>query len=467
METRQNNCYAQAQVPATSRAFVSSITTDSPADQAGLKPGMIVINVNGKVLRDIIDWLWLSDGCQLELEIVRAAGGSTAATDTSSADTETAEVATSVSAATAAPEHFSLRRTLSEPWGIEFEQPLFDGMRTCVNSCSFCFLNMLPEGLRSALYQRDDDFRLSFLQGNFVTLSNLDQTDINRIIAQRLSPLNVSLHAVQPEVRSGLIGSNAQVSFDNLEALLAAGIEFHTQIVLVPGVNDGNILAETLAWIARHPQILSTGIVPYAYTRYAEQQSSHTPAQAEQLIDWLLPLAPQVQLADDWFLLARRELPGLEYYGDFPQYENGIGMVRSFISEWLAILDTIMQAAETDDTVSQTSSHTPAATHLILLTGTAFAPILEQLVAGSPHAHQLSVLPVANQFFSGCVNVTGLLTGADIIDALNSLDNAPSNQKKRVLIPSVIFNSDELTLDGYTLQQLQEAVSYKLHVVTY
>ncbi|MDR0459000.1 MAG: DUF512 domain-containing protein, partial [Coriobacteriales bacterium] len=299
--------------PVNSKAEIAAVAPGSPAASAGIQPGMIIQTVNGQPLRDILDWLWLSEGQETKLVIAPSSRAS----------------ATSI----------TLTRNQAEPWGIDFIDPLFDGIQTCQNDCDFCFIDMLPDGLRPSLYLRDDDYRLSFLQGSFVTLSNLSNTDIQRIINQRLSPLHVSLHAVDATVRRRLIGPMASVGFGNLERLLAADIHMHVQIVLVPNENDGPVLDETLNWVAAQPNILSTGIVPYAYTRYAYRQVSYTARQAAQLIDRLSSLAPDVQLADEWFILAGYNLPDDDYYADFPQYENGIGLVTSFIQDWQAFIE--------------------------------------------------------------------------------------------------------------------------------
>ena len=409
--------------PVSSKAEIAAVAPRSPAASAGIQPGMIIQTVDGQPLRDILDWLWLSEGQEIELVLAPPSRASV----------------TSI----------TLARSQAEPWGIDFIDPLFDGLQTCQNYCDFCFIDMLPDGLRPSLYLRDDDYRLSFLQGSFVTLSNLTSSDIQRIISQRLSPLHVSLHAVDATVRRQLIGPMASVGFDNLEILLAAGIQVHVQIVLVPNENDGPVLDETLNWVAGQPNILSTGIVPYAYTRYAKRQVSYTAKQAAELIDRLGPLAPEVQLADEWFILAGIDLPDNTYYADFPQFENGIGLVTSFVQDWQAF--------------NEHASDFPAA---VLVSGEAFAPILQQLITKTPRASQLQVLAVPNLFFGGSVNTTGLLTASDITQAFATADKRNSSELP-VFIPSLIFNSDGLTLDGCTASQLQALIGRKVHVVTY
>ena len=234
--------------PQADGAWIASVESGSPADDAGLEPGMRICAVGGQELRDIIDWRWEADGDEAELEVYVPE------------DDE-------VYAAT-------LYREPGQDWGVEFTDVLFDGIRTCVNACQFCFMAMLPDDARASLMLRDDDYRLSFLQGNFVTLTNVSDEEVERIIRCRLEPMNVSLHAISPEVRRPLIGRNAQRGIDVLEKLLDAGIEVHGQIVLCAGINDGDELRRTLDWVEAHDSFTSLALVPMGYTKYSRRFSS-------------------------------------------------------------------------------------------------------------------------------------------------------------------------------------------------
>ncbi|MCL1879919.1 MAG: DUF512 domain-containing protein [Actinomycetia bacterium] len=521
-------------------AMIEEVDSASAAARAGLRPGMCILSVDGEPLRDILDWLWLTDGDQVELEVLSGQDECTAASNEE-------PISAQISHCGPVPQSFppcsgvrdcgsgaamtewhtdrhlprptttcQMKRNLGEGWGVSFGTPVFDGVRRCVNHCSFCFIDMLPKGLRKSLYLRDDDYRLSFMQGNFVTLTNLEDADVSRIIEQFLSPLHVSLHAVRPEVRRNLMGQNAERGMEVLETLMAAGIEVHTQIVLLPGVNDGEVLNETLAWALVHPEVLSVGIVPYAYTRYAQQQSSFTAGQAAKLIDGLgrcrsimpeschcrpgqqslalltggdtgystsqsgvtaltdtaLELAPRVQLADEWFLLADRPVPEAVYYGDYPQYDNGIGMIRSFSDEWQEACHcgpdpqsfAQLEKAETNHTASQPGTTTSVGiSPAIIVTGTAFAPVLEALLAVCPWAAALRVLPIENRFFGSSVNVAGLITGADLIQQLAALSSSLSSTP--VLLPAAMFNNDSLTLDNFSVSDLRQQSEQPLYVV--
>jgi NifB/MoaA-like Fe-S oxidoreductase len=454
------------------------VAPESPAARAGLKAGSRILAVDGEPLQDILDWLWLADGCQVSLTLAPPDISPATAAELPAALGHVSAPASTPSAAEP-PTILLLTRQFNEGWGIEFTDPLFDGLRICQNDCVFCFMKMLPTGLRPSLYVRDDDYRLSFLQGNFVTLTNLSEPDLQRIIAMRLSPLHISLHAVTPAVRERLTGRNQARGLAALEQLLAAGIEFHAQIVLLPGVNDGAELERTLAWAAEQPGILSIGIVPYGHTRYAALQNSYTPEQAAEVIAYVTG-REKVQLADEWFLLAGQPLPPTTCYGDFPQYEDGIGLLRSFMDEWQQCLAAAPESptsvrlpaayntpGQPDQSIAASPcgmpSPPPAApsaepAQLLLVTGTAFAPLLSELVSNWP----AQVLAVKNRFFGGNVDVAGLLTAADI---LAQVPEHIAERRTVVVLPSVMFNDDGLTLDGCSTAELAKALAAEVHVV--
>ncbi len=419
-------------------ARVVEVDPGSPAAREGLEPGMLVTHVNGVELRDMIDWDWEADGVEAYLEGVAYEG---------------------------TPDEFEfeceLTRGLGEDWGVTFDGAVFDGMRICRNDCLFCFMKMLPRGMRRTLYMRDDDYRLSFLQGNFVTLTNLKDADVERIVTCALSPLNVSLHAVTPEVRARLMGRNAQRGLDALEAILAGGVEVHAQVVLVPDENDGEELARTLDFIEARPLITSLGIVPLGFTRFQDTftESFNDPSRAQAVIDTVRPYQlrsrardgrTRYQLADEFYLMARVEPPTAEEYDGYPQYHDGIGMVRSFIDEGRRV------AADPD----QTARFSAAAERLravgergVLLSGEASAHVVADFVASTPLGERVSVLPVKNAYFGGNVNVTGLLTAQDVLAAL------PQELAGTVvLIPDIMLNTDALTLDGVSSADLVAAI---------
>lgn len=419
--------------PQPCRAIVKDVDEGSPAFDAGLEPGDVVTHVDGAPLRDMIEWLWRSDDSAISLTLE-----------------DGSEV--------------ELEREFGESWGLSFTDSVFDGIMTCCNACTFCFMRMLPKDMRSSLYLRDDDYRLSFLQGNFVTLSNVDNEELQRIIEYQLSPLHVSLHAVSPDVRERLIGKNAARGMEVLEAILDAGLEVHVQVVVVPDVNDGAELVKTLSWIEAHPGVLSAGFVPLGYTRFQtrfDSSFSDDPDKAAEVIEIIREfqedsgverLNPRLQIADEFYIDAGYKFPPAYMYAGYPQFQDGIGMMRSFIDEWDESEARIAQAAcELDG--EQTAS---------IVTGTAFARVLQPLIDASPLAGKLSVIPVENAFFGGNVDVTGLICGEDLLPVLQELE-----RHSKVLLSRQMFNQDLLLLDGVSFEDVEEACLADLRLCTF
>ncbi|MDR2492272.1 MAG: DUF512 domain-containing protein [Coriobacteriales bacterium] len=460
--------YAPTKTPGALGARIAVVEPYSVAAAAGLKAGMSVQTLDGEPLRDYIDWLWRSDGRVIELRCVDAAGREKRA---------------------------RLEREPGQPWGIHFDEAVFDAVRTCTNVCVFCFMAMLPPGLRPSLYLRDDDYRLSFLQGNFVTLTNMEDADVRRVVDCRLSPLHVSLHAVTPAVRRRLIGPRHAQGMQVLEQLLAAGIEAHAQVVLMPGVNDGGELEATLAWAGAHPGIRSVGVVPYGYTRHARVQGSYQDAgEAQKVLDIIAhknkegrkPGGPmRFQASDELYLQAYGDkvlgfLPLDEEYGSYPQLEDGIGMLRLFVDGWHAALATCATAAESASASCASRQPEPSPVSMptyLIATGTAFAPVLGALVGQSPFADRVEVRGVENRFFGGNVDVAGLTTAHDLIEQLGQAAPssrhqlgraAPSSRHRaqRLVICDAMLNDDGLFLDDMTAADLSREVGMPVDVLS-
>jgi putative radical SAM enzyme (TIGR03279 family) len=353
----------------------------------------------------VLDWWWLTERGDVRIAVVR--------------DGRTREL--------------SVSREGAIPLGVEFADVVFDGVRQCENACSFCFISGLPAGLRPSLYVRDDDYRLSFLAGNFITLTNLDEADRARIVEQRLSPLHVSVHAVDPDVRAGLVCPTVEDrALEHLDTLLSNRIEVHVQIVLVPRVNDGAVLERTLAYLAERDGVLSVGCVPMGFTAHQRRWRASFDAQQARAVlavvnAWQTRMRAErgvgwVYAADEFHLLAGTPLPGADAYDDFCQFENGIGMVAAFADE----------LPEAPDHVERP---------ITLVTGTMFAPVLARLLRERGW-RGVRVLAVENGLFGGNVGVTGLLGGADIVAAV-----AGDAWTGRYLVPDVVVNSDGLLLD--------------------
>ena len=412
---------------------VAAVRENSPAWDAGIEPSMVVTKVEGEPLTDMVTWLWQADDDAVDLVVYDPRDGSY--------------------------NPCTLERFPGEDWGIEFDGAVFDGMRTCVNGCVFCFMTMLPAHMRDSLYVRDDDYRLSFLQGNFVTLTNVTDAEADRIVACQLSPMNVSLHAVSPDVRRRLMGKNASRGIEVLERLMGAGIEIHAQIVLCPGLNDGDELARTLAYAEAQPAITSLGIVPLGYTKFQKRFSSSysdDPASARAVIDMVRPYQERArartgrtvfQLSDEFYLDAGIEVPPATWYDGYPQFYDGIGMVRSYLD------DTHRLLSEEGKRLAHVAMQLEErALTLVAVSGEA----ARDTVAGFVEARPLCgrVVAIENRYFGGNVDVTGLICGCDLIEQL------PGDLTGVMLfLPDVMFNADGLTLDGYHRDDLLDRLA--------
>jgi putative radical SAM enzyme (TIGR03279 family) len=427
--------YGSAHAPAGTGGVVTAVTAGSAAEAAGVLPGDTVIAVEGHRLRDVIDWMWYTADSPVDVTLLRGADELT----------------------------LTLERGWDQEVGVAFADVLFDGIRTCDNACLFCFVSQLPSGLRDSLYVRDDDFRLSFLSGNFVTLTNLTDDDAARIIEQRLTPLYVSLHAVTADVRGTLVCATADDgALQRIDELLAEGIELHVQIVLVPGLNDGEELQRTLQWLAERDSVTSVGVVPLGYTSAQQRfaRSYEDPAAAAAVLDalelWRAGMTEErgerwVYAADEFYLAAGREFPSADQYDGYPQFENGIGMARAFLDEF------VESTAEADGTPPPGEEPHP----VVLVTGELFAPVLRRLsVRLGDLGVEARVLAVRNTFLGGDVSVAGLLTGRDVIAAVREdLGGAV------YLLPDVMVNSDGLLLDDVSAADLPALTGKDVRVI--
>lgn len=432
--------YAPTSDPQATGGLITAVDPGFPADRAGVSAGESVLAVDGAGVADVLDWQWLTDGDTVTLTVRDAEGATRAAV---------------------------VERRFDEPWGIDFADALFDGVRTCRNNCAFCFMTQLPKGLRKSLYLRDDDYRLSFLQGNFVTLTNLSDADVERIAEQHLSPLYVSLHAVTPSVREQLVCAREDRALERIDELLEAGIDIHVQIVLVPGVNDAAELDVTLTWLAEREGVASVGIVPLGYTRFQDDftKSYNDPIAAATVIQqvqrWQFESKERdgvswVHLADEFYLNARAPFPTAEWYDGYPQYENGIGIVRTFVD------DVTEMRSEIEAAVKRLDADSEAAT---VVTGVMAATTLAGALNACDAAGCVRLLAVPNRFFGGNVSVTGLLVGKDLAEAI-AADRARVHAPTVYLLPDIVFNADGLTLDDMTLDELRSASGGEVRVVS-
>ena len=457
---------------------VVSVSPGSPAERAGLAPGDELLTLNGEAPRDVIRYRVLADEAVVDLDVRR--GG--------------------------LERVVRVEKRAGEPLGAEVHSALFDRIRTCDNHCPFCFIYQLPKGMRKSLYVKDDDYRLSFLYGNFTTLTRFTEADLERVIDEGLGPLYVSIHATDPDLRTRLLRNRrGATSLRWLRLLLDAGVEVHGQVVVCPGVNDGPALDDTfLGVLDRFPELASVGVVPLGVSAHNTEPDMrvHAPGEAEAALDsidrWQAVFGDvlgrrMVFAADEYYLMAGRPFPDAEEYEGFPQHENGIGMARTFYAEvdaarsggpamaaareaggvpptgaeaatggprggffqWVdgapadgyrsprrADAVGVAPALFLDGRVSETNA---GPGEVALLTGEYGARVLEPVLPALAEAagRPVRALPVPNRLFGGNIAVTGLLAGADVAAVLGA--EPPGGV--RYLLPDVTL-SRGVFLDG-------------------
>ncbi len=409
---------------------ISGIIPGSPAEQHGIQKGDLLLRINGQKIHDCIDYRFHECEESVHLEFLHKK--------------EFRQV--------------TLSKEIDEDLGLQLEDPLY---RTCRNHCLFCFIRQMPEGLRKTLYVRDDDYRLSFLHGNFITLTNLEESDFERILTQRLSPLYVSVHATDDAVRRKLLGNpDAPPILPTLRRLIDQGIRLHTQLVLCPGLNDGEILGKTLSDLqALFPGVQSLAVVPVGTTRFREGAVPWQQITRAYAVDLLRAIqrvqqqcrarfsTPWVFPSDEIYLTARSAFPPLEFYGDLPQLENGVGMV-SLLQE------------RTGKAVRELPRGRPSR-KITVATGVLAYPVVEPLFRKIAHqtGHHIRVVPIRNRFFGETVTVTGLLTGSDLIAAFAE----EKNREPILLPPNMLHPEKKLFLDGLHPAEVENRLNRSIH----
>ncbi len=414
-------------------ALITEVDPDGIGAELKLKPGDRLLEINGVKPEDFIDYLILTAEEHLDLRILKQSG-------------EYLE--------------FEFEKDPEEILGLSFETAVFDGIKTCRNHCLFCFVHQLPSGQRDSLYIKDDDYRLSFLQGSYVTLTNLTAADWERIERLHLSPLYISVHATDQMARERLLGSRSvEPILNQLKRLAAAGITLHTQAVVCPGINDGPILEKTISDLADlWPQVASLAVVPVGLTGHRqklfnlrvpnrnEAQKTLEIIERHQKNFFKKTNTRFVFAADEWYIIAREAFPSDEEYEGYPQLDNGVGLIRWFLTEFNENLPRVAQSLQTIEG------------DLVIVTGASAIGLWDEIkktLSKDFSELKLTVLPVSNHFFGPSVTVTGLLTGRDMIKAIRS---RPQSEKEVYLIPAVTLKQGEaLFLDGLSVNDLIEA----------
>ena len=415
---------------------IQSVNRSSPAARAGIQPGERVLRINGEPVLDEIDYQALSSAGRIHLDLLDPDGRERSV---------------------------FLHKKSWEALGLCLDEREALKPKPCRNHCVFCFIDQMPRGMRPSLYVKDDDWRLSMMMGNYVTLTNVDDAEFDRILRRKASPLYISVHATDPEVRIRMLRNPAAGRLmDQLRALKDHGLKFHCQIVLCPGINDGPVLDRTLHDLASLlPSVLSLAIVPLgvtAYRQHLEQLELFTPASAAALLDQVRPYQQWflkthgtrlIFPSDEFYCLSGRPLPPEEEYEDYGQIEDGVGMLR--------LLER--QCAEAFERLSLPPD--PPARRLLIPTGVSAAPFIRELADRyRPDRVRVDVLPVTNHFFGETITVTGLLVGADLIRAARGRD-----ADEICISATMLREQSDRFLDNMRLTEAEEQIGVPIRVV--
>ncbi len=416
-------------------AVISGVAEYSLAEELGLKAGDRLIAINGHEIKDVIDYMFYEAATELSMLI----------------EIDGEEVL------------FEIEKDSEEPLGLDFENYLMDQQRSCKNKCIFCFIDQLPKGLRKTLYFKDDDARLSFLMGNYITLTNLSDEDLNRIIEMRISPINISVHTTDPELRVRMMANpNARKINEILRRFADARIEMNCQIVLCKGVNDGEHLEKSLRDLAAlAPYVKSTSVVPVGISDHRDGLYPLLPFEKEDAQS-VLEIIERIGLeqkehtglrgcyaSDEFYILAGKEIPDEDYYDGYPQIENGVGLMRSLEEEFAEAL-----AQETGDGKKRSIG---------IITGVLAAEYMGRLLSSVQEKFNgltFEIFPIINHFFGEKITVSGLVTGTDILDQLKEKE-----LPERLLIPSSMLRAEQdLFLDSVSLAEVSNGLKRPIEI---
>ncbi len=414
---------------------VTKTEPNSIAETLGIKPGDKIVEINGQPLVDIIDYKYLICEEYLRLKLWRKGNLL----------------------------EFSLRKAEDEELGIEFE-PMT--IRRCNNRCIFCFVDQLPPGMRPPLYIKDEDYRLSFLHGAYITLTAIANEDLSRIVRQKLSPLYISVHSTEPQIRSWMLSNpHAGDILEKIAFLSRGGIQMHCQIVLCPGINDGTHLQRTIADLSRFfPQVSSVSIVPVGLTKYRKTLPPLVSVDSRMAKDLVAKISHWqeqfrrrlgrrlVYLSDEFYLHADLPVPPARCYEEFPQIENGVGLARMFLDHFSAQLPHLPQRLSTPH-------------RFILVTGVLASVFMRKITHQLNRVENLTaeLVVVKNRFFGDSVTVSGLLTARDILCSLRETDLTGAT----VLLPPNCVNTDGVFLDDMSPVQIEEKLGVRVKVASY
>ncbi len=435
---------------------IRCVESGSIAEEYGIEPGDSLLSVNGNTIEDVFDYRYLIREEFVTL-VVRKGIHS--------------EEFLAMNLLEDEPEDWELEieKDPSEDLGIEFESGLMDEYRSCRNHCIFCFIDQMPKGMRQTLYFHDDDARLSFLQGNYITLTNMSDHDIDRIIRYHLEPINISFHTMNPELRRKMLHNRfAGDVFSKITRLKEAGIEMNGQIVLCKGINDGQQLDYSLEQFEQYlPQLKSVSVVPVGLTKYREHLPKLESFQAEdagKVIDQIRRWQDYymerygthlVHASDEWYILAGRQMPEEESYDGYLQLENGVGMVR-------LLMDQVRETLNIPTDRSKISAMPPR--HVTIATGVLAAPVMKLLMKEITSVYtqvKAEVVPIINHFFGEKITVSGLITGKDLVSQLRGRDLGDY-----LLLPVNMLRSNEMVLlDDMTVADIEESLQTKVIIV--
>ena len=415
---------------------ISGVEAGSPAAKAGILSGETLLELNGNQIVDVLDYRFYQNERAVEVKLLSVDGNERTVT---------------------------VKKGEYDELGLLFETYLMDKQHSCRNKCIFCFIDQLPEGLRESLYFKDDDSRMSFLFGNYITLTNLTEHEIERIIKLHISPVNVSVHTTNPELRVKMMGNRfAGQSLDILWRICKAGIKVNCQLVLVPGYNDGDELRRSFGDLIKHPSIASIACVPVGLTGHRDGLCKLEPFNKQTAAD-VIDIAEEfgaktvemygerrVFAADEFYLTAERPMPESDFYGDFLQLENGVGMWAMLKSEVEEAIDDY-DAPEFDRNIT-------------LITGEAAYPLMRNIVDNLSkkwHNFNCKVVAIKNNFFGGRITVTGLLTGTDILEQLKGQELGT----ELLISSSMLRHEGDMFLDSITVEEVEKQLNVKITVV--